>query len=169
MLVKQLKAVKKYPRFEPWDHIANSQEEAELERLSRLQKDIHDSKDAFQKGWGEVLTASCFRTTQTVNTVPLNSINAVFISPLAKAALTEHIQQLHQEAEEYSDQDADWLIQQLQDFFLTKLPANSAGGQRQDLLHRGVRVQLLGFYEIYYFFDGKYVYIAQITRNKRNH
>ena len=164
MPVTQLKPVKKYPRIEPWDHITNSQEDAELARLSHLQKTIEHSKDAFQKGLGEVLTASFFRTTQTVN-----SVDAVYISPLAKAALTEHIQQLRQDTEESFGQDPNWLIEQLQDFFLTKLPANSAGGQRQDLLHRGVRVQLLGFYEIYYFFDGKYVYIAQITRNKRNH
>jgi len=98
----------------------------------------------------------------------MSSARAVFIAPSAKAELAEHIQKLHQDSKEYSDQGANWLIEQLQDFFLKILPANPAGSPRQDLLHRGVRVQLVGFYEIYYFFDGEHVYIAHIARTSNS-
>jgi len=91
---------------------------------------------------------------------------AVFISPSAKKTLSNHIQKLwqEQEPEKTSNEHVNWLIDQLQDYFLNVLPMNPAGNPRQDLIHKGVRLHLLGFYEIYYFFDGNSVYVAHITR-----
>jgi len=52
--------LKTYPRRELWDYIANAQEDAELKRLSDLQRAINQSKEEFKTGKRERLSTVFF-------------------------------------------------------------------------------------------------------------
>ncbi len=99
-----------------------------------------------------------YRISQAFRLEPLHPTE-LFISPHAAS----HFRHLLNEPNELADgQNTPWLIEQLEDFFLQKLRLCPASGLRKDAIHRGVRVQPYGFYDIYYFFNGKNIYIAHI-------
>ncbi len=85
----------------------------------------------------------------------------VFISSHAKRKFAQHLYELSHEKPE--NEEALWIIEQLKDFLLNGLAASPERGIRRDIIHKGIRVYLYGFYEIYYYFNGKSVYIAYIA------
>ena len=80
----------------------------------------------------------------------------VFISPQVQQELVDLL------SEKSEEQSASWFIEQLRDFLLNRLSLSPTGGVRQDAIHIGVRVQMYGFYEIYYCFDGANIYIVHV-------
>ncbi len=143
-----------YPRYEPWDYILNPQEDQRLEELKKLRIQIKDAQEEFTKEGPNILEPWLFEKPNK------NRSENIFITSKTMIDLHKSINKFQKNKNE------EWLIKELHNCIFERLARYPTNGVRQDKVHKGIRLWSYGFWDIYYFYNGKDIYITHIIYDK---
>ncbi len=145
---------KMYPRYRPWDFILNSQEDQQLEKLKKLRSQIEDAKKELIEGDTNILEPWLFEKSNKAKTKSIYTTSKITIN------LHRHINEFQK------NKDETWLAKELQNCIFEKLAKHPTDGKRQDKIYEGIRLWSYGFWDIYYFYNGKEIYVTHIIYDK---